>query len=163
MGAEKLLGKGDMLFSSPDFIKPRRIQGVFVSEDETKAVTEYLRAARKPNYNEAVLAQKVSIGGKSVGGGGDYGEPDDDMFEEAAEAVLRAEKASASMLQRRLRVGYARAARLLDLLEERGIIGPADGARPRDVLIRSMDEVRAGAGSGGAEAAPMRPAEPYDE
>ncbi|MDF2461666.1 MAG: putative cell division FtsK/SpoIIIE [Candidatus Saccharibacteria bacterium] len=164
MGAEKLLGKGDMLFSNPDFIKPRRIQGVFVSEEETKAVTDYLRAARQPKYNEAVLSQKVSIGGKSGGGGGgDFGEPDDDMFEEAAEAVLRAGKASASMLQRRLRVGYARAARLLDLLEERGIIGPADGARPRDVLIRSLDEIHAGAGGGGAEAAPMRPAEPYDD
>jgi S-DNA-T family DNA segregation ATPase FtsK/SpoIIIE len=163
MGAEKLLGKGDMLFSSPDFIKPRRIQGVFVSEEETKSVTDYLRAARKPNYNEAVLEQKVTIGGKSVGGGGDFGEPDDDMFEEAAEAVFRAGKASASMLQRRLRVGYARAARLLDLLEERGIIGPADGARPRDVLIGSLDQIRAGAGSGAPAEAAMRPAEPYDD
>jgi S-DNA-T family DNA segregation ATPase FtsK/SpoIIIE len=166
MGAEKLLGKGDMLFASPDFIKPRRIQGVYVSEDETKAVTQYLKAARKPTYNEEVLAQKVSIGGKSGGGGGgDFGEPDDDMFEEAAEAVFRAGKASASMLQRRLRVGYARAARLLDLLEERGIIGPADGARPRDVLISSLDQVRAGAGAGAGVAAEseMRPAEPYDD
>ncbi|HUD11687.1 MAG TPA: DNA translocase FtsK 4TM domain-containing protein [Candidatus Saccharimonadia bacterium] len=161
MGAEKLLGKGDMLFSSPEFIKPRRIQGVFVSEQETKAVTDYLRTAREPQYNEEVLAQKVSLGGGSRGGGGgDYGEPDDDMFDEAAEAVFRAGKASASMLQRRLRVGYARAARLLDLLEERGIIGPADGARPRDVLISSLDQVHESTNS--AETG-MRPAEPYDE
>jgi DNA segregation ATPase FtsK/SpoIIIE, S-DNA-T family len=162
MGAEKLLGKGDMLFMSPEFIKPRRIQGVYISEKETKEVTDYLRSAREPEYNDEVLAQKVTIGGKSVGGGGgDMGEPDDDMFDEAAEAVFRAGKASASMLQRRLRVGYARAARLLDLLEERGIIGPADGARPRDVLISSLDQIRAG-GSVPSEAE-MRPAEPYDE
>lgn len=141
MGAEKLLGKGDMLFASPEYIKPRRIQGVFVSEKETKAVTDYLRSARSPQYNDEVLAQKVTIGGRTVGGGGELGEPDDDMFDEAAEAVFRAGKASASMLQRRLRVGYARAARLLDLLEERGIIGPADGARPRDVLISSLDQI----------------------
>jgi S-DNA-T family DNA segregation ATPase FtsK/SpoIIIE len=164
MGAEKLLGKGDMLFSSPDFIKPRRIQGVFVSEEETKAVTDYLRSARQPQYNEEVLAQKVSLGGSrgsGGGGGGEYGEPDDDMFDEAAEAVFRAGKASASMLQRRLRVGYARAARLLDLLEERGIIGPADGARPRDVLISSLDQVQKPAvASGDSE---IRQAEPYDE
>lgn len=146
MGAEKLLGKGDMLFASPEYIKPRRIQGVYVSEKETKAVTDYLRSARSPQYNDEVLAQKVTIGGRTVGGGGgELGEPDDDMFDEAAEAVFRAGKASASMLQRRLRVGYARAARLLDLLEERGIIGPADGARPRDVLISSLDQIHAGA------------------
>ncbi len=179
MGAEKLLGKGDMLFVSPEMIKPRRIQGVFVDEKETKSVTDFLRAERPPSYNEDVLAQKVTIGGKTVGGGGgDFGEPDDDMFDEAAEAVFRAGKASASMLQRRLRIGYARAARLLDLLEERGIIGPADGARPRDVLISSLDQVRGGNGdapsasaaNGSATAwAParedevMRPAEPYDD
>jgi S-DNA-T family DNA segregation ATPase FtsK/SpoIIIE len=83
---------------------------------------------------------------------------------EAAEAVFRAGKASASMLQRRLRIGYARAARLLDLLEERGIIGPADGARPRDVLISSLDDIRGnGSGSGVPAEAGMRAAEPYDE
>jgi len=162
MGAEKLLGKGDMLFASPEFIKPRRIQGVYIDETETKAITDYLRSARAPQYNDEVLAQKVTIGkGGGGGGGGDYGEPDDDMFDEAAEAVFRAGKASASMLQRRLRIGYARAARLLDLLEERGIIGPADGARPRDVLISSLDQVHAG--ESGPVAAEMRPAEPYDD
>lgn len=162
MGAEKLLGKGDMLFMSPDFMKPRRIQGAWVDEKEVKAVTDYLRSARAPQYNDEVLAQKVSIGGKSGGGGGggDFGEPDDDMFDEAAEAVFRAGKASASMLQRRLRIGYARAARLLDLLEERGIIGPADGARPRDVLISDLSQIRS-TGSAGDDV--MRPAEPYDE
>lgn len=139
-GAEKLVGKGDMLFSSPEFIKPKRIQGVYLDEKEVKAVTDYLREARQPQYNDEILIQA----GKSAGAGrnGDLGDPDDDMFDDAAEAVIRAGKASASMLQRRLRVGYARAARLLDLLEERGIIGPADGARPRDVLVSSMEQVR---------------------
>jgi S-DNA-T family DNA segregation ATPase FtsK/SpoIIIE len=161
MGAEKLLGKGDMLFSSPEYIKPRRIQGVYIDEKETKAVTDYLRSARKPQYNDEVLAQKVQLGGgRSGGGGGDMGEPDDDMFDQAAEAVFHAGKASASMLQRRLRVGYARAARLLDLLEERGIIGPADGARPRDVLISSLDQVHSNVAPGDDV---MRPAEPYED
>jgi DNA segregation ATPase FtsK/SpoIIIE, S-DNA-T family len=139
MGAEKLLGKGDMLFSSPDYMKPRRIQGVFLSEKEVKSVTDYLRKQREPEYNADVVAQKVSLsGGRSSSG--DMGEADDDLFEEAAETVIRSGKASASLLQRRLRVGYARAARLLDILEDRGIIGPADGARPRDVLVSSLAE-----------------------
>jgi DNA segregation ATPase FtsK/SpoIIIE, S-DNA-T family len=163
MGAEKLLGKGDMLFMSPEFMKPRRIQGAWVDEKEVKAVTDYLRSVREPQYNDEVLAQKVSIGkGGGGGGGGDMGEPDDDMFAEAAEAVFRAGKASASMLQRRLRIGYARAARLLDLLEERGIIGPADGARPRDVLISDLSQIGGGGGGVSAEVG-MRPAEPYED
>jgi S-DNA-T family DNA segregation ATPase FtsK/SpoIIIE len=169
MGAEKLLGKGDMLFSSPDFMKPRRIQGAFLDENEVKAVTDYLREQRQPQYNEEVLNQKVTIGGKSAGGGsgGGDGEIDDDLFDEAAEAVIRAGKASTSMLQRRLRVGYARAARLIDLLEEQGVVGPPDGARPRDVLVSSLDQVRGGgagmAAGGVAGVEEMRPAEPYDE
>lgn len=139
-GAEKLLGKGDMMFSSADTPKPRRIQGVFTDEGETKPITDYLRDARAPQYNEDVLAQEVHVG-SNAGGGGDYGGADDDLFNDAAETVIRTGKASASLLQRRLRVGYARAARLLDLLEERGIVGPADGARPRNVLVSSLTEV----------------------
>lgn len=145
MGAEKLLGKGDMLFSSPEFMKPRRIQGAFLDESEVKAVTDYLRSAREPQYNDEILNQKVVIGGRPGGGGPmSSDEPDDDLFAEAAEAVIRAGKASTSMLQRRLRVGYARAARLIDLLEERGVVGPPDGARPRDVLVSSLDQVMGG-------------------
>jgi S-DNA-T family DNA segregation ATPase FtsK/SpoIIIE len=163
MGAEKLLGKGDMLFASPEMMKPRRIQGAFLEEKEVKAVTDFLRAQTPADfrYNDDVLAQKVSIGGKSVGGGGgNVGEIDDDLFDEAGEAVIRAGKASTSMLQRRLRIGYARAARLVDLLEEQGVVGPADGARPRDVLVSSMEQVRGGSVASVDE---MRPAEPYDE
>ncbi|HSX00870.1 MAG TPA: DNA translocase FtsK 4TM domain-containing protein [Candidatus Saccharimonas sp.] len=168
MGAEKLLGKGDMLFMSPEFMKPRRIQGAWVDEKEVKAVTDYLRSQRGPTYNDEVLAMKVTLG-KGGGGGGDAGEIDDDLFEEAAEAVIRAGKASTSMLQRRLRIGYARAARLVDLLEEQGVVGPADGARPRDVLVSSLDAVRGGGSSGGAVERgikgvdEMRIADPYDD
>lgn len=141
-GAEKLVGRGDMLFTSPDHPKPQRIQGVYMDEKEIHAVTKYLRDAREPQYNEEILTQPVKLGGGSVGGGGaDFGDADDDLFNEAADTVIRSGKASASLLQRRLRVGYARAARLLDLLEERGVVGPADGARPRDVLVSSVDEL----------------------
>jgi DNA segregation ATPase FtsK/SpoIIIE, S-DNA-T family len=139
-GAEKLLGMGDMMFSNADTPKPRRIQGVYTDESETRPITEYLREARQPQYNEEVLAQPVSMGGRNGGAMGDFGDADDDLFKEAAETVIRTGKASASLLQRRLRVGYARAARLLDLLEERGIVGPPDGARPRQVLVSSLSE-----------------------
>jgi len=139
-GAEKLLGKGDMMFASADTPKPRRIQGVFMDEAETKKVTDYLRGARQPQYNEEVLAQPVNVGGGGGGASGDFGDVDDALFQEAADTVIRSGKASASLLQRRLRIGYARAARLLDILEERGVVGPADGARPRSVLVSSVNE-----------------------
>lgn len=138
-GAEKLLGRGDLLYASADSPKPKRIQGVYIDEKEVSAVTKYLREARQPQYNEEVLAQPVSMGGGG-GASGNYGDADDDLFQDAAETVIRTGKASASLLQRRLRVGYARAARLLDLLEERGVVGPADGARPRQVLVSSLSE-----------------------
>jgi S-DNA-T family DNA segregation ATPase FtsK/SpoIIIE len=133
-GAEKLLGMGDMLFISADTPKPKRIQGAFVSEKEVKSVTDYVKSQGEPEYDEEILAQPIK-------GNHDLGAPDDEMFIDAADCVVRAGKASASLLQRRLRIGYARAARLLDLLEERGIIGPADGARPRDVLISDISEI----------------------
>jgi len=134
-GAEKLLGMGDSLFISAETPKPKRIQGSLVSEKEVRGVTEFLKTQGKPEYNEEILRQPVK------GMGGDLGAPDDEMFLDAADCVIRSGKASASLLQRRLRIGYARAARLLDLLEERGIIGPADGARPRDVLVNDISEV----------------------
>lgn len=133
-GAEKLLGLGDMLFISADTPKPKRIQGSLVMEKEVKGVTEFLKTQGEPEYNEEILRQPIK-------GSADFSAPDDDLFLDAADCVIRAGKASASLLQRRLRIGYARAARLLDLLEERGIIGPADGARPRDVLVSDISEV----------------------
>jgi S-DNA-T family DNA segregation ATPase FtsK/SpoIIIE len=134
-GAEKLLGLGDMLFVSAESPKPKRIQGAYISEKEVKGVTDFLKAEGQPEYNEEIIRQATKLGG------GDLGAPDDDLFLDAADCVIRAGKGSASLLQRRLRIGYARAARLLDLLEERGIIGPADGARPRDVLVSDISEV----------------------
>ncbi|HSX14503.1 MAG TPA: DNA translocase FtsK 4TM domain-containing protein [Candidatus Saccharimonadales bacterium] len=139
-GAEKLLGKGDMLFISPDLIKPIRVQGALIQTKEVNAVNGYLRSQREPQYNEEVTSQPVKLG--TSGRGSHFEETgDDDLFEQAAETVIRSGKASASLLQRRLRVGYARAARLLDLLEERGVVGPPDGARPRDVLVDHIDNV----------------------
>lgn len=135
-GAEKLLGKGDMLFVSAEFSKPKRIQGTWISEKEVKSVTDFVKSNGSPDYNKEVLEQKM--GGVK---GGDFDVPDDDMFLDAVDCVIRSNKASSSLLQRRLRIGYARAARLLDLLEERGVVGPADGSRPRDVLISDISEI----------------------
>ena len=133
-GAEKLLGRGDMLYICPDLGKPKRLQGAFVRDHEIHKVTEYLKAEARPEYIEEVT-QKPSFGASIPGfdfGGSDS---DDDLLGEAKDVIMQAGKASASLLQRRLKVGYARAARLLDLLEEQGIIGPADGAKPRDILV----------------------------
>lgn len=141
-GAEKLLGRGDMLYLSPEHIKPRRIQGIFVSEKEVKNVTGFLRDAREPSYNEDVLTQTVKLGGR---GSVTIDNNEDAMLMEAAQLVIESRKASASLLQRRLRIGYARAARMLDMLEERGIVSAPDGARPRDVLVNSVSEVMGGA------------------
>jgi len=132
-GAEKLLGKGDMLFISPEYSsKPRRVQGCLVTEKEIKSVTDFLKQLSPPQYEEEVVNFQPK---GSAGARGAAGEIDDDMYDEAKQTVIQAGKASASLLQRRCRVGYARAARLLDLLEDQGVIGPADGSKPRDVLV----------------------------
>jgi S-DNA-T family DNA segregation ATPase FtsK/SpoIIIE len=141
-GAEKLLGMGDMLYTTSDMPKPRRAQGALINKDEIIKITDYLREQRKPQYDDEVVSQVVQLNGK----GGivvDYGanEPDDDMYKDAVRAVIDAGKASTSMLQRKLRVGYGRAARMVETMEEQGIVGPADGSRPRDVLVSSMDDV----------------------
>lgn len=146
VGAEKLLGKGDMLLLTPDLNKPRRIQGAFVDDPEVVKIGDHLRMQRPPQYDPDIIAQPVQLSGK----GGvvmDYDSGgDDDMYKDAVRCVIESGKASASLLQRRLRVGYARAARLIETMEEQGIIGPADGARPRDVLVSSIDDVIGGAG-----------------
>jgi len=134
-GAEKLLGSGDMLYITSDLGKPKRIQGTYISEKEVRSVVEFVRAqAGEVEYAEEILEKRSASDGAAVFGGNDDGETDE-MLPEAITVVRQAGKASASLLQRRLRLGYARAARILDLMEERGIIGPADGAKPRDVYM----------------------------
>ena len=133
-GAEKLLGKGDMLFIPPDAAKPTRIQGAFVTDREITNLVNYLKnQGVSANYDENIV-EKHEKPGLSVAAGG---ESFDDLFEEAVEVVLSTGKASASFLQRRLSIGYVRAARILDELENKGIIGPANGAKPRDVLVKN--------------------------
>jgi len=134
-GAEKLLGNGDMLFLAGNAAKPRRVQGAFVSEKEVKKVTDYLKESSQPEYVEEVANSSDSKHQISIGSKIQEGKEEDELLGEAKELVIQAGKASASLLQRRLRVGYARAARLLDILEEEGVVGPADGARPRDVFV----------------------------
>lgn len=135
-GAEKLLGNGDMLFIAGDTSKPRRIQGAFVSEQEVKRIVGFLReSAEAPEYDEGILETKI----ENENDLGNSADGDDPLYNDARELVVEAGKASASYLQRRLRVGYARAARLLDLLESNGVIGPADGAKPREILSANSD------------------------
>lgn len=133
-GAEKLLGRGDMLYISSDMPQPKRAQSVLVTDKEIRTVTDFLKREGEAEYDESITNFKPQ---KSHTAGGHESDVDDALFDEAKELVVQTGKASASLLQRRLRVGYARAARLLDLLEEQGIIGPADGAKPRDVLETS--------------------------
>lgn len=134
-GAEKLLGQGDMLFVTSEFTKPRRIQGAYISEKEVKKIIEWVshetEGVAKEEMDQNELVQSAQEGLE----GGFEDSDDDPLYEEAKRVSAEAGKASASLLQRRLKVGYARAARLLDILEERGVVGPADGAKPREVFV----------------------------
>jgi S-DNA-T family DNA segregation ATPase FtsK/SpoIIIE len=131
-GAEKLLGNGDMLFVSAEFTKPKRVQGAYIGEKEVKRVVEFFKGQTGAViYDEQITEKPKRAGGIPGLGGGE--EIDDDLYEEAKAEVMRAGKASASLLQRRLRIGYARAARILDILEDNGVIGPGEGAKPREV------------------------------
>lgn len=143
-GAEKLLGNGDLLFVSAESPKPRRIQGAFVSDKEIKRVVKYLQEVSweggveeaQPSFNRE---NQITIPTTDTSF-----EDSDELFEEAKHLVIETQKASASFLQRRLKVGYARAARLLDLLEEANVIGPGEGAKPRQVFVQSEDRVSVG-------------------
>jgi S-DNA-T family DNA segregation ATPase FtsK/SpoIIIE len=137
-GAEKLLGNGDMLYSGGDLGKPKRVQGVLVTDKEIDKLTEFLKEQSAPQYDDSIMTFHAGASPMgSRGGGGEIG-TEDELYNDAKETVVMAGKASASLLQRRLRVGYARAARLLDMMEEQGIIGPAEGAKPRDVMIDTV-------------------------
>lgn len=139
-GAEKLLGRGDMLFTSAELFSPKRLQGAFVTDGEIKRVIDFLKEEyEEPNYNEEVL-ERPKTGATAFDFNSSAGGDDDELLGEAKEVILSAGKASASLLQRRLKIGYARAARILDLLEEQGIIGPADGAKPREILINLEED-----------------------
>lgn len=142
-GAENLLGAGDMLYLSSDMSKPVRLQSAFISEKEVKSVSSYLKKAGAERITETVdFAAEMQGKDIVVSGGGSGGDDDDDpMYEEAREIVLSENKASTSLLQRKLSIGYGRAAKIIDLLEERGIIGPAgNGSKAREVLNRGLAE-----------------------
>jgi len=136
-GAEKLLGRGDMLFVTSDRPQPKRIQGVFLKDKEIRAVADFVRKQAPAVSDDSITTYRSAVvGGHSTG---THDTSDDELYNEARQLVIQAGKASASLMQRRLKVGYARAARLLDLLEEQGVIGPPDGAKPRDVLVAPED------------------------
>lgn len=142
IGSEKLLGRGDMLLLTSEMPKPKRVQGALIDNDETNKVADFIRAQRAPQYDDEVVSQPVQFNGR----GGivaplTANDTEDDLWEDAVRVVIEGRKASTSLLQRRLRVGYARAARLIETMEEQGIVGQADGAKPRDVLVSSMDDV----------------------
>ncbi|MDD5750852.1 MAG: DNA translocase FtsK [Candidatus Pacebacteria bacterium] len=152
-GAEKLLGRGDMLYLSAEFSRPRRVQGSFISSTEINKVVSYIAKENTPEapmqeFSETEDAESGMMIGVSNGNGAprnleeeitNFSAPDE-LYDEARKVVLQYHKASASLLQRRLQIGYARAARLLDLLETNGVVGPADGAKPRDILVESEDD-----------------------
>ncbi|MES2214137.1 MAG: DNA translocase FtsK 4TM domain-containing protein [Patescibacteria group bacterium] len=136
-GAEKLLGAGDMLYMGGEMSKPERIQSAYITEAETKGVVKYLVDTYVDELNDQIdfANEKVDQSIFSATLGGDEANGDDDeLYEEAREIVMQAGKASTSFLQRKLRIGYARAARLIDLLEEKGVVGPGSGAKPREVI-----------------------------
>lgn len=136
-GAEKLLGRGDMLYIPPDQAKPTRIQGAFVSDGDITRLVEFIKQTGvRPVYTDEVT-EGVETGGRFGGGGGEGRDP---FFEEAVKIACQFDRASASLFQRRLAIGYTRAARIIDQLEAAGVIGPGEGAKPRDILIKNADE-----------------------
>ena len=133
-GAEKLVGKGDMLFNPLGTGKPLRVQGTFISDEEVNSVIDFVKTQTKePEYAEKVIDRIERANTSSSGS--DEKSPEDELLPDAIEHVVHAQQASVSMLQRRFRIGYNRAARIVDEMEERQIVGPQDGSRPRQVLI----------------------------
>jgi S-DNA-T family DNA segregation ATPase FtsK/SpoIIIE len=145
MGAEHLLGKGDMLFLPPGSSRFTRVHGAFVTESEINGVVDFWKAQAKPDYDQSYLLTPPGEEGDAEGEDVESGDQDP-MYEEAMRVVLEMGKASTSTLQRRLRLGYGRAARILDMMHRDGIIGPPDGSKPREVLkrpdwLREVDRV----------------------
>ncbi len=143
IGAEKLLGRGDMLLLTSEMNKPKRIQAALIEDQETAKVTEFIRLQQPPSYDDEIVSQPVHLnkGGQIADYSGTSGDDEDSMWRDAVAVVIENRKASTSLLQRRLRIGYGRAARIMETMEDQGIIGPQDGSRPREVLVSSLDEV----------------------
>ncbi len=133
-GADKLLGRGDMLISTPDLSKPRRAQGAYVSDEEIERVVKFLKKESEPDYNYQIIEggrNTGDSGGVALGGGDDA----DELLEDAINIAIEAGRVSTSYLQRRMKIGYSRAARIVDLMEEIGVVSAGDGAKPREVLV----------------------------
>lgn len=138
-GAESLIGLGDLLLSKPELSKPQRIQGCFVSEDEIEKVVEFVKAQSQPEYHSEILQTNVITLGASDPSGGSSADATDPLLWEAADIVVTSNLGSTSNIQRRLKVGYARAGRIMDQLEEKGIVGSANGSKPREVLVDAVE------------------------
>ena len=134
-GAEKLLGRGDMLFFPTGANKPLRVQGAFITDDELNRIVDFIKAqAIPPAFAQEVTTQELAGDKKNAGNSGDE-DAEDELFEDAVRLVMSTHQASSSMLQRKFRIGYTRAARLVDAMEEKGIVGPADGSKPRALIM----------------------------
>jgi S-DNA-T family DNA segregation ATPase FtsK/SpoIIIE len=155
-GAESLLGQGDMLFRNAGSSKLERVQGAFITEDEIASITNHWAKQGEPEFEEELLETPEDSGGDGGRGEDDFDPDSDDLLDEAIRLVVQTETASVSMIQRRLRVGYTRAGRLIDMLERRGVISGYEGSKPRQVLITQADLARVvgGPGSGGGSVAP---------
>ncbi len=142
-GAEKLLGNGDMLFNPVGSFKPTRVQGCFISDEEVERIVGYIKKQRDADYNDEAEkemdAKAAAMGGKSANNEDEEESDLDPMFNQAAKTIVTTGKASTTYLQKKLKLGYARASRIMDQLEENGIVGPADGAKPREILISKQE------------------------
>lgn len=139
-GAESLIGNGDLLISKPELGRPLRVQGCYTSDDEIAAVVEFLKSQGEPDYHSEILTTNlITLGDSSPEGKGGSSGGDDPLVWEAADIVVSSGMGSTSNIQRKLKVGYARAGRIMDLLEEKGIVGPQNGSKPRDVLVDAME------------------------
>ena len=139
-GAESLIGKGDLLLSKPEYAKPRRIQSCWVSPEEISAVVEAVKSQGEPEYHSEILKTNlITLGDSMPDGSGGSVTDDDPLIWDAADIVVATGMGSTSNIQRKLKVGYSRAGRIMDMLEEKGIVGPPNGSKPRDVLVDALE------------------------
>ena len=138
-GAENLIGNGDMLFGKPEFPKPVRLQGCFVSPEEIEAVVNHLKEQGEPEYHNDILKTNLMSMGTPVSGSNGSASNEDPLLWDAAELVVKAKLGSTSNIQRHFSIGYSRAGRIMDMLEEKGVVGPANGSKPREVLVDELE------------------------